>query len=126
MQLISIDGAKQPAGHYSPATQAGSLICISGQLPINPYTGEKCTGGIKEQTQQVLQNIDAVLQGAGATKNDVMKTTVYVSDISLWDEVNAVYAGYFGSHRPARTIVPTRDLHYGFLIEIEAIAYKEV
>lgn len=125
MQLISIDGAKQPAGHYSPATKAGNLICISGQVPTNPYTGEKCTGGIKEQTQQVLKNIDTVLQAAGANKNDVIKTTVYVSDISLWDEVNVVYAEYFGSHKPARAIVPTKDLHYGFLVEIEAMAYIE-
>ncbi len=124
MQYISINGAKQPAGHYSPATQAGGLICISGQLPVNPYTGEKCSGDIKEQTQQVLQNLDTVLRNAGATKDDVLKTTVYIADISLWDEINGIYADYFGSHKPARAIVPTGSLHYGFLIELEALAYK--
>ena len=124
MQFIFIDGAKQPVGHYTPATQAGDTIYISGQLPINPYTGEKCNGGIKEQTLQVLQNLAALLQAAGANKNQVIKTTVYVADISLWGEVNSVYADYFGDHKPARTIVPTKDLHYGFLIEIDAIAYK--
>lgn len=124
MQYISINGAKQPAGHYSPATQAGGLICISGQLPVNPYTGEKCSGGIKEQTQQVLQNLDTVLRNAGATKDDVLKTTVYIADISLWDEINGIYADYFGGHKPARAIVPTGSLHYGFLIELEALAYK--
>lgn len=124
MHYISINGAKQPAGHYSPATQAGGLICISGQLPVNPYTGEKCSGGITEQTQQVLQNLDTVLRNAGATRDDVLKTTVYIADISLWDEVNGIYADYFGSHKPARAIVPTGSLHYGFLIELEALAYK--
>lgn len=125
MQFINIDRAKQPAGHYSPATKTGNLICISGQLPINPYTGQKCTGGIQEQTQQVLKNIDIILQTAGATRNEVIKTTVYISDITLWDEVNALYAEYFADHKPARSIVPTKQLHYGFLIEIEAMAYLE-
>ncbi|AJY76807.1 RidA family protein [Paenibacillus beijingensis] len=125
MEFIYIDGAKEVQGHYAPATKAGNLICISGQLPINPYTGEKCIDGIKEQTQQVLLNIDAVLKAAGANKNDVMKMTIYIADISYWSEVNEMYAKFFGEHKPARAIVPTTDLHYGFQIEIEAIAYKE-
>ncbi len=123
IQFITIDGAKETAGHYCPATKAGNIICISGQLPINPYTGEKCTGGITEQTQQVLKNLDAILHAAKTDKTNVMKTTVYISDISLWDEVNTVYAQYFGSHRPARAIVPTKELHHGFFIELEAMAF---
>lgn len=125
MKLINIDGAIDPAGHYSPATKIGNIICISGQLPIDPYTGQRCMGGIKEQTEQVLKNIDTVLHAANADKNDVMKMTIYISDISLWDEVNELYAQYFRKHRPARAVVPTRELHYGFLIEMDAMAYKE-
>lgn len=125
MEYVYIDGAKKPAGHYSPAVKMGNIICISGQVPTNPYTGEKCFGSVKEQTLQVLKNLDDVLKAAGADKKDVMKMTVYVSDISYWGEVNEVYAEYFGEHKPARTIVPTRDLHYGFLVEMDAIVYKE-
>jgi 2-iminobutanoate/2-iminopropanoate deaminase len=125
MELIKIDGAKETSGHYSPATKAGNIICISGQLPIDPYTGEKCAGGIKEQTQQVLKNIDIILKAAGADKNDIMKMNIYVSDISFWGEVNEVYAQYFGSHRPARIVVPVNTLNYGCLLEIDAMAYKE-
>lgn len=123
MQFISVTNVNPPAGHYSAATKAGNLLCISGQLPLNPFTGEKCTGGVIEQTLQVLQNIDTVLQAAGANKQDIIKTTVYVTDIALWDTINAVYAKYFGEHKPARSVVPTKDLHYGFLVEIEAMAY---
>lgn len=116
---------KKHAGHYSPAVRKGNMLFISGQVPTNPYTGEKCFGSIREQTQQVLQNLDDILKAAGADKKDVMKMTVYVSDIAYWDEVNQVYSEYFGEHKPARTIVPTRDLHYGFLVEMDAIAYIE-
>lgn len=125
MEYIYIEGAKKPAGHYSPAVRKGNMLFISGQVPTNPYTGEKCFGSIREQTQQVLQNLDDILRAAGADKKDVMKMTVYVSDIAYWDEVNQVYSEYFGEHKPARTVVPTRDLHYGFLVEMDAIAYIE-
>lgn len=125
MEYIYIEGAKKPAGHYSPAVRKGNMLFISGQVPTNPYTGEKCFGSIKEQTQQVLRNLDDILKAAGADKKDVMKMTVYVSDIAYWDEVNQVYSEHFGEHKPARTIVPTRDLHHGFLVEMDAIAYIE-
>lgn len=125
MRKISLPGAEQSAAHYSPAIKAGNLIAVSGQLPIDPFTGKKYDGGIKEQTLRALQNIEAVLQSAGATKDDIVKTTAYISDISLWNEVNAVYAGYFGEHKPARTIVPTRPLHHDCLIEIDAMAYQK-
>lgn len=125
MEFIKIDGAKETSGHYSPATKAGNIICISGQLPIDPYTGEKCEGGIREQTQQVLKNIDTILKAAKADKNDVIKMNIYVSDISFWGEVNEVYGQYFGSHKPARIVVPVSTLNYGCLLEIDAMAYKD-
>lgn len=125
MKYISINGAKPNAGHYSPAVQKGNLIFISGQLPVDLFTGEKCQGDITAQTKQVFANLDHVLEAAGANKEDIMKTTVFIADISLWDTVNSLYKQYFGDHKPARSIVPTNELHHGFAIELEAIAYKD-
>ena len=122
MREILTQNAPQPAGHYSQAIVHGNLVFVSGQLPVDPRTGEKRIGSIEDQTEQVLQNLAAILQAAGSGVNRVLKTTVCVSDISLWDRVNAVYARFFGGHRPARAVVPTKDLHFGFQVEIEAIA----
>lgn len=122
MKEISTPHAPQPGGHYAQAIVHDGMVYVAGQLPIDPLTGEKKTGAIAEQTEQVIRNVAAVLQAAGSGLNHVVKTTVYVSDIALWDDVNAVYAKCFGAHRPARAVVPTRDLHYGFKVEIEAIA----
>jgi len=77
---------------------------------------------VEEQTEQVLRNLAAVLEAGGSDPAHVLRVTVYVSDISLWDRVNRVYKEFFGEHRPARTVVPTRDLHHGFLVEIDAVA----
>ncbi|MDD3391464.1 MAG: RidA family protein, partial [Synergistaceae bacterium] len=77
---------------------------------------------VEEQTEQVLKNLAAVLEAGGSDPAHVLRVTVYVSDISLWDRVNRVYGEFFGEHKPARTVVPTRDLHHGFLVEIDAIA----
>ena len=115
--------APQPAGHYAQAIVHNGLVFVSGQLPVDPQNGEKKTGSIEEQTEQALKNVRAILQAAGSGLDCVLKTTVYVSDIALWDRVNAVYARFFGDHRPARAVVPTGELHYGFQIEIEAVAH---
>jgi 2-iminobutanoate/2-iminopropanoate deaminase len=122
MQSIHTDSAPSPGGHYSQAMVHNGLVYVSGQLAVDPQTGEKKLGSIEEQTQQTLKNVAAILEAAGSDMNHVLKATVYVSDIALWGQVNAVYAQVFGDHHPARAIVPTRDLHYGFQIEIEAIA----
>lgn len=122
MRKISTENAPKPAGHYSQAIVHNDLVYVSGQLPIDPKTGEKRIGSIEEQTEQALKNLSEILKAAGANLNQVIKTTVYVSDIELWDRVNAVYSRFFGEHRPARAVVPTRNLHFGFQIEIEAIA----
>jgi 2-iminobutanoate/2-iminopropanoate deaminase len=119
---ISTPNAPQPAGHYAQAIVHNGLVYVSGQLAVDPATGEKKLGSIEEQTEQALQNVAAILQAAGSDLGRVLKTTVYVSDIGLWGRVNAVYATVFGDHRPARAVVPTRELHYGFQVEIEAIA----
>ena len=122
IQTFNSSNLPMPGGHYSQALIHNNLMYISGQLPFNPFTGEKVNGDIEEQTQQILDNIDILLRDAGSKKENVLKTTVYISDISLWGRVNEVYASYFGKHKPARAIVPVKDLHFGFVIEIEAIA----
>jgi 2-iminobutanoate/2-iminopropanoate deaminase len=122
IEFVHTPEAPQPAGHYAQATVHGDLVFVSGQLPVNPQAGRGDVGSIEEQTEQALKNLEAILVAAGSSRQRVLKTTVYVSDIGLWDRVNAVYAGFFGPHRPARAVVPTRELHFGFQIEIEAVA----
>ena len=114
--------APEPGGHYSQAVIHGNTIYVAGQLPLKPDTGEKVLGSIEEQTRQTLQNVAAVVRAAGSEVDRIVKTTVFISDIALWGRVNQVYAEFFGEHRPARSVVPVKDLHYGFLIEIEAVA----
>jgi 2-iminobutanoate/2-iminopropanoate deaminase len=122
LQIIQTSNAPLPAGHYSQATVANGFIFVAGQLPIKPITKEKVLGSIEEQTLQTLENVKAIVEAAGSDLNHVAKVTIYISDISLWDGVNKVYTEFFGAHKPARAIVPVKDLHYGFLIEIEAVA----
>ena len=122
MKIIFTEKAPNPGGHYSQAVVHNGLIYISGQLPFDPDTGEKVVESIEAQTECVLRNLTAILEAAGSRIEQVLKTTVYVSDITLWGRVNQVYASFFGHHKPARAVVPTKDLHHGFLIELEAIA----
>lgn len=122
IKQVLTPNAPAPAGHYSQAVIYNGLVYVSGQLPIDPATGEKNTGSIESQMEQVLTNIGEILKAAGSDLNRVLKMTVYISDISLWGAVNPVYARIMGEAKPARAIVPTKELHYGFKIEIEAIA----
>lgn len=122
IKSVSTPNAPRPAGHYSQAVIHQGLVYVAGQLPIDPATGEKKLGPIEEQAEQVLRNIRAILQAAGSDLHRVLKMTVYISDISLWGKVNEVYAQMLGDHRPARAVVPVKELHHGFQIEIEAIA----
>ena len=124
MEIKSIKTPNAPSagGHYSQAVVHNGLVYVSGQLPINPETGERLLGPIEEQTEQVLRNVEAILRASGSGLERVLKMTVYVSDIGLWAQVNAVYERVLGAHRPARAVVPVGELHYGFKIEIEAVA----
>lgn len=122
IKSITTGNAPAPAGHYSQAIVHNGLVYVSGQLPIDPRTGEKRVGTIEEQTRQVLHNVGEILRAAGSSLERVLKMTIYVSDISLWPGVNAVYEQVLGAHRPARAVVPVKELHYGFHIEVEAIA----
>ena len=126
MEMISTPDAPTPAGHYSQAVVHGDLVFVSGQLAVDAATGRKIAGTVEEQTRIALENVAAILRAAGSDITRVLKTTVYISDIELWGRVNEVYAEFFGDHRPARAVVPTRDLHFGFKVEIAAVASTDV
>lgn len=122
IKYIHTNNAPTPGGHYSQAVVYGGLVYVAGQLSIDPRTGEKKLGSIEEQTEQALRNVSEILKAAGSDLSRVLRMTVYVSDINLWGAVNEVYARVLGEHRPARAVIPTGELHYGFLVEIDAIA----
>lgn len=122
MQLISTDKAPVPAGHYSQGVVHNGVVYVAGQLAIVPGQTEHKVGSIGEQTEQTLRNVQAILQAADSDLDRVLQMTIYVSDISLWGEVNAAYVRVMGNHKPARAVVPVKDLHYGYQIEIQAIA----
>lgn len=121
MKIIDTPGMPKPNGHYSPCIEHNGLLYLSGQLPINPVT-KQLSKSIENQTDQALINVERILKEAGTTKDKILQMRVYISNIELWSKVNTRYSAFFGDHRPVRTIVPTRDLHFGCLIEIEAIA----
>jgi 2-iminobutanoate/2-iminopropanoate deaminase len=122
MEFISTSEAPVPGGHYSQAVVHNGVIYVAGQLAMVPGQTEHRVGSISEQTEQTLRNVKAILRAAGSDLDRVLQMTIYISDISLWGEVNATYQKVMGAHRPARAIVPVRDLHYGYQIEIQAIA----
>jgi 2-iminobutanoate/2-iminopropanoate deaminase len=122
LKPVLTDKAPKPGGHYSQAIIHNGVVYVAGQLPIDPVTGEKRVGTIEEQTKLVLNNVRAILQASGSDIEKVIRMTIYISDIELWGRVNTVYAEFFGAHRPARTVVPTKTLHFGFQIEVDAIA----
>ena len=124
MEITTVftEEAPKPGGHYSQAVVYNGLVFVAGQLAIDPKTGEKLTGSIEQQTEQCLMNIAAILKASGSDLSRVLRMTIYVSDMEHWPAVNTVYARIMGEHRPARAIVPVKELHYGFKIEIETIA----
>lgn len=115
--------APLPGGHYSQAVVAGNMIFVSGQLPFVPLTGDKITGDISEQTLQVLKNLLSIVRAAGGDITTIARTTIYTTDLKSWGEINRVYADFFGPVQPARSIITVAALHYGCLIEIEAVAF---
>ena len=126
MDLIHTPHATPPAGHYSQAVRANGFVFVSGQLGFLPAAspGERpqLAQGVAAQTEAALRSMAAILQAAGASMASVVNVTVYIPDVGLWNEVNSVYERNFGDHKPARAIVPTRELHYGALVEISAVA----
>ena len=124
MQAISTDKAPAAIGPYSQAIAAGDFVFASGQLPIDPATGAFAEGGIREQTRQSLTNVQAILQEAGLGLDRVVKTTVFLSDIANFAQMNEVYAEFFAAPFPARSAVAVRDLPKGALVEVEVVAAR--
>ena len=122
MNKIYLPNTPEPKGHYSPAVVNNGLIFVSGQLPMNHATGEVETGEIEKQTELALRNVETILMAANSDLNHVLQLTIYVSEMDDWDKVNEVYKQILGEHKPARAIVPVKDLHFGTKIEIQAIA----
>jgi len=123
-EVIYTEAAPKPLGPYSQAVKAGNMLFVSGQIPIDPKTGEVVKGGIKEQTRQVLENIKAVLEAAGYTLNDVAMAFVFLADMNMFPEYNEVYAQYFNEKPPARVTVQAARLPRDVLIEIAVIAVR--
>ncbi len=121
MHPVLTDKAPVPAGHYSQAMVHNGLVFVAGQLPITPGQKEHRVGTVAEQTERTLRNVEAILVAAGSGLDRVLQMTIYVSDISLWGEVNSVYSRIMGESRPARALVPVKELHYGYQIEIQAV-----
>ena len=122
MRVISTKKAPAAIGPYSQAIQVGNLVYTSGQIPIDPATGTFVEGGIKEQTRQSLTNVQAILQEAGLSMGDVVKTTVFMADMGDFADMNAVYAEFFTEPYPARSAVAVKTLPKGDLVEIEVVA----
>jgi reactive intermediate/imine deaminase len=113
-----------PGGHYSHAVTANGFVFIAGQLPIAADGNKLADASFEQQAQQTLDNIASALAGAGTSIDRLVQVRVYVTDIKLWPVFNAIYAKWIGSSRPARAVVPVPELHYGFKIEIEAVALE--
>jgi 2-iminobutanoate/2-iminopropanoate deaminase len=122
---ISTDHAPAAIGPYSQAVKVGNLVFSSGQVALDPKTAELVQGGIDAETRQVLENLTAVLAAAGATWADVVRTTIYLTDLSHFSLVNRLYGERLGSPPPARTTVQVAALPRGALVEIDAIAHLE-
>ena len=123
LNIIHTENAPAAVGPYSQAVRTGNLLLTSGQLGLDPATGA-LPEGIAAQAEQSLKNIDAILAKASFAKTDVVKTTVFIRNMSDFGTINEIYAAYFGSHKPARSCVEVSALPKGGLVEIEVIASK--
>lgn len=121
-KVINTNQAPAAIGPYSQAIKVGNLVYTSGQIPINPATCNFVEGGIKEQTRQSLTNIKAILEEAGLSMNNVVKTTVFLADMNDFADMNSVYAEFFSEPYPARSAVAVKTLPKGALVEIEVVA----
>jgi len=119
---VHTDGAPAAIGPYSQAIVSGGFVFTAGQIGLDPGTGEFVEGGVAEQAERALQNLSAVLEAAGTTMKDVVKTTVFLADMGDFVTVNEVYAGYFSEPFPARSAVQAANLPKGALVEIDAVA----
>jgi 2-iminobutanoate/2-iminopropanoate deaminase len=118
------DTMATPGGHYSHAVKANGFVFVAGQLPIARDGAKLMDAPFEQQAQQTLDNIAAALKAAGSAIDRLVQVRVYVTDIALWPAFNAIYAKWIGTSRPARAVVPVPQLHYGFKIEVEAVALE--
>lgn len=121
-EIINTESAPAAIGPYSQAVRAGGFVFASGQIPIDPQTGEFVAGGVAEQTEQVLRNLGAVLEAAGSGLNRIVKTTVFLADMNDFAAMNEVYGRFFREHPPARATVQAARLPRDARVEIEAVA----
>jgi len=121
-RAVTTDGAPKAIGPYSQAVVAGGFVFCSGQIPLDPATGEMVAGDVEAQTRRVLENLRAVLEAAGSGLDRVVKTTVFLADMGDFPAMNQVYAGFFGDVPPARAAVEVAALPKGARVEIEAVA----
>lgn len=121
--IINSKNAPAPIGPYSHATSFGKIMFVSGQVALNPTTGELVQGSIKEETEMVMQNLKAILTEAGIGFENVMKATIFLMDMQMFNEVNEVYGQYFPTHPPARETVQVAGLPRGVNVEISVIAH---
>ncbi|MBK9141793.1 MAG: RidA family protein [Cyanobacteria bacterium HKST-UBA02] len=122
LETITTEKAPQAIGPYSQAVKANGFVYVSGQIPIDPASGQLLTGSLTEQTRQVMTNIASILETAGASLDTVLKTTIYLKDMNDFDEVNKVYGEFFPNHKPARATVQVARLPKDVSIEVDAIA----
>lgn len=120
-EVIATPNAPAAIGPYSQGIKAGNTVYFAGQIPIDPATGELVHGGIREQTQQVLKNISALVEAAGATLDNVVKSTVYMVDLGMFADMNAVYSQFFTVDQPGRVTIQVAGLPKGSLVEIDVI-----
>jgi 2-iminobutanoate/2-iminopropanoate deaminase len=121
-QIVNTDKAPQPIGPYAQAIKAGNLLFLSGQIAINPKSGEVVKSSFADQCRTVLENLKAVLTAGGSSIEQVVKTTIFLTDMNKFTEFNAIYGEYFGTAKPARATVEVRRLPKDVEVEIEAIA----
>ena len=122
---ILTDRAPKPAGHYTQAIVSGAHVFVSGQLPIRPDGRPLDDDGFEAQARQAIQNMLEIVRAAGSSPQQLVKVTAYIVGIANWPRFNAVYASMLPDARPARSVVPVPELHYGYLVEIDAIAVLE-
>lgn len=123
-KIISTKNAPAAIGPYSQAVEAGGLLFLSGQLPVNPATGDMAPSEIKAQTEAVIKNLEAILKAEGLSLENVLKTTVFMADLGQFAQMNEVYGRFFASGHPARATVEVKALPKAALVEIEAIAER--
>ena len=119
---VSTTNAPAAVGHYTQAIKHAGLVYVSGQLPVAPDGSHHPEADFDEQARQAIRNLISVAEAAGASAEELLKVTVYIVDVANWPRFNEVYAQMLGDVRPARSVVPVPELHYGYLVEIDAIA----